>query len=217
MIDLYCERLGPGLLAEPLNTASNLAFFVAAVMAWRLARRLQALEPGITVLIALAVCVGTGSALFHTFATRWAQVLDVVPVLLFQVVFLGLYLRRSVRLSPAVSRILTAAFLAVCLLMLKAPPYLNGSLLYVPSLVVLSGLAIFHLRSHQPGPWLLAWASLVFGVSLGFRTLDLVLCPHVPRGTHDLWHLLNGCLLYLVMKTVILKRAASELKASRGL
>ena len=32
----YCERLGPGLWAEPVNFLSNAAFLLAAlVMAWR--------------------------------------------------------------------------------------------------------------------------------------------------------------------------------------
>lgn len=35
-LDIYCERTGPGLWAEPLGALSNLAFFVAAWMLWRL-------------------------------------------------------------------------------------------------------------------------------------------------------------------------------------
>jgi hypothetical protein len=34
-IDAYCERLGPGLWAEPLNAVTNLAFIVAAVICLR--------------------------------------------------------------------------------------------------------------------------------------------------------------------------------------
>ena len=41
-IDAYCERLGPGLWAEPLNAVTNLAFLVAALFC---ARRLGA-SPG---------------------------------------------------------------------------------------------------------------------------------------------------------------------------
>ncbi|HEU5118519.1 MAG TPA: ceramidase domain-containing protein, partial [Isosphaeraceae bacterium] len=103
MIDLYCERCGPGLLAEPLNALSNLAFFLAALAAWSLGKRLHALEPGIKLLIGLAVCVGMGSTLFHTFATPWAQVLDIVPILLFQIVFLRLYLVRNVSIKSTVA------------------------------------------------------------------------------------------------------------------
>ena len=38
-IDLYCERTGPGLWAEPLNALSNLAFIAVAVILWRRAGR----------------------------------------------------------------------------------------------------------------------------------------------------------------------------------
>ncbi len=31
-IDLYCERLGPGLWAEPLNAVTNLAFILAGIL-----------------------------------------------------------------------------------------------------------------------------------------------------------------------------------------
>ena len=30
MMDAYCERVGPGLLAEPLNAVSNISFLLAA-------------------------------------------------------------------------------------------------------------------------------------------------------------------------------------------
>jgi hypothetical protein len=30
MIDAYCERIGPGLLAEPLNALPNASFLIAA-------------------------------------------------------------------------------------------------------------------------------------------------------------------------------------------
>ena len=35
-IDAYCERLGPGFWAEPLNAWTNLAFLLAALLAPRL-------------------------------------------------------------------------------------------------------------------------------------------------------------------------------------
>src|SRR4051794_14524228 len=80
----YCERCGPGLLAEPINASTNLSFLIAAWAAWFLARRANALHAGTWGLIALSVAIGIGSALYHTFATGWARVLDVVPILHFQ-------------------------------------------------------------------------------------------------------------------------------------
>ncbi len=207
MIDLYCERCGPGLLAEPLNAASNLSFFLAALVAWRLGKRLRALESGIGVLIGLAVCVGTGSTLFHTFATPWAQVLDIVPILLFQLVFVRLYLTRNVGIGSRIATVLVIGYLAICLGTLALPPYFNGSVIYLPTFVSLVGLAVYHAWSRQPGRWVLAGAVAIFGVALTCRTLDQALCPYMPLGTHYLWHLLNGGLLYLAMKALILKQA----------
>jgi hypothetical protein len=208
MIDLYCERCGPGLLAEPINVTTNLAFLVAAFAAWLIARRLGAFSTGIAVLIALSVTVGVGSALFHTLATPWAKALDLVPILAFQLVFLWLYLRLCVGSPSTTSTGLVSAYLVVCLLMMGVPPYLNGSILYAPTFLVLVGLASYHLRSGQPGQWLLVGAAVVFCAAIVFRSIDDLVCPYFPIGTHFLWHLLNGALLYLAMRTLILKRAA---------
>ena len=38
-IDVYCERVGPGLWAEPVNALTNAAFFLAGWLLWRNARR----------------------------------------------------------------------------------------------------------------------------------------------------------------------------------
>ena len=76
-IDLYCERLAPGLFGEPANALSNAAFFAAAWLLAREARRLGAWRPDIVLLVALTVLVGLGSTVFHTLATTWAQCLRI--------------------------------------------------------------------------------------------------------------------------------------------
>ena len=207
MIDLYCERRGPGLWAEPLNASTNLAFLAAAAAAWLLARRLGDRSAGVAVLIALATAVGLGSAAFHTFATPWAQAADVIPILAFQVAFLWLYLRESISLSTPTATALTAVYLIVSLSTRALPPLLNGSITYVPTLAVLAGMAVYHYWSRQPGRILLPIALAVFAAALTFRTIDSAVCPHIPFGTHFLWHLLNGVLLYLAMRTMIVKHA----------
>ncbi len=37
-IDAYCERLGPGVWAEPVNALTNLAFLAGAAIAYGAAR-----------------------------------------------------------------------------------------------------------------------------------------------------------------------------------
>ena len=92
-VSVYCERLAPGLLGEPFNTVTNLAFLLAAWLGWRRAgqHRDQRL------LAALLGAIGVGSTLFHAFATATTQWLDVLPIGLFQLCFLGLYLERMIR------------------------------------------------------------------------------------------------------------------------
>lgn len=69
-IDAYCERVGFGFWAEPINALTNIAFLASGFVIWRKAqgRGLPLAEAMAIVLFA----IGIGSFLFHTFATRWA-------------------------------------------------------------------------------------------------------------------------------------------------
>src|SRR5690242_9781765 len=96
-VDLYCERLAPGLLGEPLNLLSNVAFFVAAWLMARDARRLGAMRGDIATLVVLMIIVGIGSITFHALATTWAQWLDLLPIFAFQLAFLWIYARRELQ------------------------------------------------------------------------------------------------------------------------
>ena len=195
VIDLYCERLEAGLWAEPLNAVTNGSFLVAAWRLQRLAHRGDGSDRGVLVLAALALAIGIGSSLFHTFATGWALAADVVPILLFQLLFLLLYLRRQVGLGAAPAAGLCLAFLLACLAGRSAPALLNGSLAYAPTLAVLALLAWHQLHSRQS--WLLLAATGLFSLSLLLRSLDNALCPLWPIGTHLFWHLLNAAVLVL--------------------
>jgi hypothetical protein len=95
-VDLYCERISPGLLAEPFNSASNAAFFIAAWLLWRFARENGSLSAATWLLIVLVATIGAGSTLFHLFATEETRSLDLLPILVFQLVFLWYYARRVV-------------------------------------------------------------------------------------------------------------------------
>lgn len=213
-IDIYCERVTPGLWAEPLNALSNLAFLIAAWAIWRLAQRQPKVPVGIWILITLATSIGIGSALFHTFATQWANLLDVIPIGLFQLTFLWLYSRQVMRLKYQYVGALIVGFLWASHFSQQFPHFLNGSLSYAPAWLILFGLSIYHYQQQQRQPWILLAASGVFLLALIFRTLDQSICPSVSIGTHFLWHLCNGVLLYLSARALILNwsmQAKSEL------
>ena len=206
-IDLYCERTAPGLLNEPLNASSNLAFFIAAIVATRIAKRdSNARADGfLWLLIALVYVIGAGSTAFHTFANRWSLVADVAPITAFIYAFFLYAMRRFVGLSWLASIIATAAFFAASYVFATVIPAgtLNGSVAYLPAFAGLVGLGAYLFAHAFPtGRWLIA-AAAVFLVSLTARTIDLMVCTCLPSGTHWAWHVLNSVVLFLALTSAI--------------
>ncbi|MDH3888460.1 MAG: ceramidase [Gammaproteobacteria bacterium] len=210
MIDLYCERLGPGILAEPVNALTNLAFLVAAFAAWRLANQYRSMSVETGLLIGLMVAIGVGSGLFHTFATNWARVLDVLPILLFQIAYLWIYGSRIIMMKTIHLTGLVIIFLIAAFTGRQFQQLFNGALIYLPAFMLLLGLGLYHYHHARTEPALLLWATALFSVSLFLRSIDMTICQYMPIGTHYFWHLFNGLLVYLVFRGFLLNSATSE-------
>lgn len=211
-VDLYCERYGTGLFAEPLNALSNLSFVAAGL--WLLAMGLprlyapQRVPPALEVLSGLIVLIGICSGAFHTFATQWANALDVGSIALFIYCFVICYARYVLDQRWSLAWIAAPAFWAFGLFVQApfAPGAFNGSVVYFPALagIALMGAGLA-LQQREGAAWF-GMATALFLVSISLRSLDLALCPHWVWGTHWAWHLLNGVVLALV--TLGLARAA---------
>jgi hypothetical protein len=208
-MDVYCERVGPGLLAEPLNAISNVSFLLAAWAAWVLASRVGVLSSGVRVLVALAVSVGVGSILWHTFATSWALILDTVPILLFIVWYIWLYARKVLDLSPPIAIAAVAGFLVMTVVALRYTHVLHGAPVYMPGLLVVLVLGVAHVREQRVERFTLLVAAGVYTAALFFRTIDQEVCAIFPIGTHFLWHSLIGLVTYLAMRCLILSFSSS--------
>lgn len=203
----YCERgLDPGLWAEPLNAVSNAAFLIAAAVALVEWRRTNETRPAWIelALIGLVAVIGIGSFLFHTFATRWAVLADVLPITVFMIAYLGYALVRFVRLPWLWATLLLIGFVGTLWgaesIQCGSRPCLNGSVGYLPALAALALIGGWLTWSgHAAGRIVLAGAG-VFLVSLTFRTLDREVCPATAQlGTHFIWHIANATLLYLLL------------------
>lgn len=216
IIDAYCERTGSGLFAEPLNAATNASFLVAALAAWYLARGSGRSSTGLRLLLGLAASVGFGSGLWHTFATPWTMLLDVVPILVFLVWFLWLYARNVIGMSPPLGIALLVAFLATASVAQRFGEILNGSLAYAPALIALLGFGVFHARNRKTARFSLLAAAGVYALALVFRAVDQEVCSALPIGTHFLWHSLSGLAVFLAMRGLILGRAAPTVKLGTG-
>lgn len=208
-LDLYCERLLPGAGGEPINLFSNVGFFLAFGGVFSLVQgRKVSLE--FKVLVGLILAIGAGSSLFHSFATRGSQLLDIIPIFLFQIGYLWLYFGRVIQLKISGNLGLIGIFLASSFLTQNFGYVLNGSLSYLPGLIFLAGLGIYHYQQQKRDRLILLLATGVFSVALFFRTIDLVICPYFAPGTHFLWHLLNGWLLYLLARALIVNEAVGK-------
>ena len=193
-IDAYCERLGPGLWAEPLNAVTNLAFLVAALVMWR---RTGGQGLGGLLSVALAL-IGICSGLFHTLATVWAGAADSGAILLFVLIYLYAANRRFAGLAPwaAFAAVLAALpVLAALGWLFSQLPALGSSAGYAPVAVLILTYAAGLARRRPRAARGLAIGAGILTLSLIFRTLDMAVCASVPPGTHFLWHLLNALML----------------------
>jgi hypothetical protein len=203
-IDAYCERLGPGLWAEPLNALSNLAFIAAALWSASQAYR-HRVGAAVWALTLLVLLIGIGSGLFHTFANRLAALADVVPITLFIYFYLAFALRCFAASGwPATVAWLAGLFLVTLFMQYATEPgFMSGSGAYVPALIASVAVSLrLSRRGHEAARHLIVASSILF-LSLIFRTADQIACPVLPLGTHFIWHLLNALVLALYLEAAI--------------
>lgn len=215
---VYCERLGLGFWAEPVNFASNVGFLIAGLWVLGLAkrRRFELSHWDIWLLGLLILAVGVGSAVWHSLHTDWAHDLDVFPILVFIHLYLYSFLHSHVGLKVVTSAGITLLFFIASkgFAVLTDPELLNGSVFYLPAVAVLAILTGWSSIRKAPGAGTMIVAFIIFIVSLSFRTLDIKLCAVNPTGTHFLWHLLNALVLGLLVGILIRGRIAATETAS---
>jgi hypothetical protein len=212
LLHLYRERSGdPSFWGEPINAVTNASFVLAALTAWDLASRLRVLTESSWILIVLAASIGVGSFLFHTCATHSTMWLDIVPISLFQVAFLWLAGRYMVQLPTAAAIGLIVTVIGLSFAAMPFHKLLNGSLFYLPPLLAIAGIGLTVFLQRGPEPFLLPLAATVFAVAIFARSIDWNVS--FSCGTHFLWHLLNGLVLYLSMRAWIVHLAVRAVAA----
>jgi hypothetical protein len=215
-IDSYCERTDASFFSEPLNFISNLAFILAA---WSIQKQIRRfglkVRWDIRLQVLLVYAIGIGSALFHSFATMWAMIADVLPISFFVLYYLWYWLARCLRLAPR-KLILLVTLLGLVttwasLTLATAP--LGGSQSYLGVAVFLLGVGLDQKRRQYNPPYLL-WAAWGFFASLTFRSIDPYICDYLPIGTHFLWHITNAAVLYVCLLNSLY---GEHIRKARGL
>jgi len=203
-IDIYCERIDPNFWAEPLNATSNLAFFIAGCsILWMQYHHKQS-NIWVTILAYNTILIGIGSFLFHTYATVWALWADVLPIILFMSLTLLYFLRYLFGLSWIITLLILSIFTVTgFILQTMSHNILNGSLGYAHGLLALLIITMF---SDKYNPALFHYvliATCCMFLSLILRSIDMLMCDSFPIGTHFLWHWLNGCLMWWILRGIM--------------
>ena len=221
----YCERgTSDALMAEPINALSNVSFLFAALIGLQLMlwRPREERSGDHYLLVFLVLAIGLGSLAFHLFATAGTELLDVAPIGLFILVYLGFALNRFLGVPVGLTILLVIGFTAIMVMtgqvqcwdggvgvpgpeIQGAKPCLNGSIFYLPALgaLIIVGL-LAEERRHRAAPYLL-WAAAILTISITLRSLDFALCDRIvidgrKVGTHFAWHILNALALFLLLR-----------------
>lgn len=203
-----CERTTHGPLGEPLNMLSNLFFFAVAIAILRYYRTHPDLKGkwiwDLHVLTTLIIVIGVGSSVFHAYPSPISELMDIIPIVAFIVLFFTSIIVRVGKTNLFETIICLLAFASTShFFVTQFPNALNDSIGYLSSMGALVMIAIYLNMKRRPSSQQFLLAALLGVLSLFFRSVDNGVCETLPMGTHFMWHTLNAALIYVVMKQLI--------------
>ncbi len=148
---------------------------------------------------------GIGSFLYHTLATVWAGYADVLPIIGFIYLYHAVFLRRALAMPYhyVLGYMIIFFGLSAGLGQAFGREALNGSIGYIPALISFYTVWVAMMALRRPGARLFGFAALTFLAAIAFRTADMMVCETFPLGVHFMWHTLNACVLYMLLKLII--------------
>ena len=191
-----CERCRPGLVTQPVNTLSSLAYVVAGGATLAEARRQPTATPGGRAVGWALVAVGLGSVAYHGpggAAGRWfhdASLLAMTGL----VVLTDVHHDRGT--EPAVAEVAGTGLAAA----VAAHPRTSGTAQALTAAGALAAETRRHLAGGDDEPTgALAAAALAAGLALHVsgRTGRALCRPDSPLQPHAAWHVLSAVALWL--------------------
>lgn len=189
----FCEAVGAGLLKQPANALSSLAFAVAGIAAYLARRRLpptsreRALAP---ILAAVLVALSAGSLAYHGALTFAGQLLDVQGMYLLGILLVAGSLWRASKLTAPQAALASAITLAV---LIAAQAIAPDSRRWLFAVVLIPGIVLEARLAPPSRPLRLAIASLLVAYAAWLADDRGWLCdPTSWLQGHALWHLLTA-------------------------
>lgn len=201
-IDIYCERVSSDIFAEPINFITNLAFIIVCILLYRQYKKRvfhsKVIQYYSLILIILILIIGIGSLLFHLLGTVLSAIADVLPIMIFIILYLYLSVRFFLNKSQKVAIFSIGIFLIFNFFLTTLGIEEIASYLAALFSMLLISLLTYKKKEYGISLGLLI-ASFIFTISLSLRQMDLLYCAHLDIGTHWLWHILNSILLYMLV------------------
>jgi predicted membrane channel-forming protein YqfA (hemolysin III family) len=210
-----CEAIGDGLLRQPVNAASSLAYVVAGIVAITWAGRADAEERIFRNMFGgLMIATGVGSVLYH--GPQWAGshfLHDLAFTATLWFIAAGNGTRAlAMPLRTTLAAIAGGAMLLAAVLVIA--PDATNAVTAVLLVVLAASDVVVHRTSGVAGRWYaVALATAAFSVaSLILGRTGWPLCdPEGVAQSHAGWHLLSAVALFsYFMATVPARRARTE-------
>lgn len=211
-----CEHIGQGLLGQPVNTLSSLAYVVVGILLlWRALVARSSPRLVLTVYAATVGAVGLGSVAFHGPMPSWgrfAHDVSIASVLAFVIGYdVALARADSVRAGLAGF----GALLGVSAIVLAVSPDASNALdsVLVAAAVIAEvavarspkRLAATRSLVREPAVWILGAAALAVGAALSAlgRTAAPLCEPDSLVQLHAVWHGLTAVVLWMYGAAVL--------------
>jgi len=197
----FCEELTHGLLVQPANAISSLAFVVVGLYLFRIVR-----DRSIFLLFPIsAVLVGISSFLYHASWTFFFQVFDVSSMFMFSCLLLSFNAWRLKILTERQLPIVYAALLAVSIAGMVTLKGKSGEFIFAAEVAVVAiSEGILARRRTGTEYEFFLWGLGIFLLAFGIWILDVkeIVCDarnHYLQG-HAVWHVLNAFCFYFLYR-----------------
>jgi hypothetical protein len=215
-----CEHIGHGLLAQPTNTLSSVAYVLAgALLLWRAFAARASARTACTVYAVTVIGVGVGSGAFHGPMPAWgrfAHDLSIVAVLAF-VIGYDVALARGAAVERGVA--LFGVLTGVCVVVLAGwPDAANGLDALLVALAIAAELAVAQSPAGRVNIsariWIVGAAALTIAAVLdALGRTDGPLChADSPVQLHAAWHIATAFVLWLYGVAVLRVREQARPK-----
>jgi hypothetical protein len=178
----YCEISRFGHITQPINVAGNLGFLILFFFSWYMI--------GLRFLTITALLIFIGSSIWHATLHPLGLAFDIMPILLWVILFIWEISKNILLKSQRYFIILM--FLLSSLVITKLTshifPMRSGIFIAGSSLLLLASYYTYYINRHYA--FLLVNASFLLNLAIIARLADLPFCDTIPIGTHWLWHLM---------------------------